>query len=604
MNNWGNNIIAQDSKVLMDNVTIDNGNEIIYTLNCTVMIENSNFSDDNLLWFYQSKVYWNNTTSTGIVEGIYFYFSSVKISNSTFENCNYCLWLNQMNQSTIENNSFFDCQYSVIEIRNTKDLQVKNNKIKRTVRGIVIIDSEVSVHNNTIENSSLFAISESGSFANIKNNMISNNSIGFYSHDSKSYVLNNTIVGNHIGIISYESIPQIIGNLIANNSEWGLNITNYDPVLIDNRYSDSHHPPNGFGRLIRNSLIDLNIKDLYGNPIMGVRIQVMDKDNKMVVNEYYYGKADTVNYIIPIYEITNAGVKHEFNPFTVSASWGDEEYGITKESREANLSAGTAFNLTLTLPDLYLTSDDIIISDTNPKHNDEIEFEITIHYIGSQVDAKDIDVSLTANGGIVKRFQVSFNASSLPQNRTFKIPWRVVAFETGEMNVRVIIDQVNKLENHDLDYEDNNIATTTIDVEGKELETPRSLSLVQICGVIILIIVLLILLSIGILYKRRRKLQKQLEIQSGELISGKGEDTDKGKGKPGTETDLEKDTTPKKLGGKKDKSEELHDKKMKKQPDSGAQKIGSTGGKGKPKKSIKEKLTEDLNRDVPPRIKW
>jgi len=399
--------------------------------------------------------------------------------------------------------------------------------------------------------------------------------------------------------MSYESTPQIVGNLIANNSEWGLDIINYDPVVVNNVYSDSQHSQNGLGRIRKNSVIKLQVKDAYNNSIGDIRIQVENNAQELVIDEPY-GKAEIITYQIPIYEVSNSGIKTEFNPFTVSASWGNEESGYTKESKQLTLVEGATFNLTLTLPDLYVTSDDIKISKINPKDGDKIEFYITIHYIGNQVSAKDIEVSLTANGGVVKKFLVSFNASTEPQNQTFTIPWKVIALETDKMNIRVRIDQKNKLENHDLDYEDNNIATTSIDVEGKDIKARENLSLVQICGIVILIIVILMLLIIAILYRVKRNLQKELEEKLRTM--------DLSEKKP--ETDEQVESVIKELEKQREKEKKLDklkkkkDKKQKKKPGTGTTVLENSGKNKKTQKSLREKLSEDLNRDVPPRIKW
>ncbi len=585
INNWGDNIVTDSSNIQIKNITVNNSNEIMNTLDCDIRIENSTFTDNNLIWFYNSEVLIYNTTFIEIVEGIYFYNASATIKNSRFENCYYCLWLTEMKTSALENNSFYDCSYSMIEIRNSKDITLKNNKLIKTLWGIMIYDSSVLIENNTIMNSSLTGISESGSKSIIRNNLLSNNSVGIYTVDSTSLIMNNTIVGNHVGITCYISLPQIVGNLIADNADWGLNITNFDPVLHDNSFSDEQYPQNGLGRIIRYGLLELSVQDSYGNIIRGVKIQVKNNENKLVIDEAQYINKKTVSYLIPIYEILNSGSKKNYNPFWVSGLWGTEEYGYTHQSKSVDLTEGATVNLTLTLPDLYVNSEDIRISNLNPKHGDNIEFEVTIHYQGNQVDAKDIEVSLTANGGIVKRFPVSFNASSEPQNQTFTIPWKVVAFESDKMNIRVVIDQTNKLENHELNYDDNNIATTSLDVEGKELSTGMGISLIQFCGIVILIVVLLFLLFLFLMIRSKAKTQRdQAMMTPDEFAEKRTSITIKREDKPEDEANKkveDKDSTKRKVGP-------------------GPRKKQKPG----PKKTMKEKLREDLNRPVPPRIKW
>jgi hypothetical protein len=269
-------------------------------------------------------------------------------------------------------------------------------------------------------------------------------------------------------------------------------------------------------------------------------------------------------------------------------------------------------NLTLVLPDLYLNSSDIQISDRKVKHGDMVDITVTIHYSGTQMSANEINVTVTAKGGIIKRFPVSFNASSKPQSKTFVIPWDVVAFKSGEADIRVTIDQANSLENHLLDYEDNNIASTEMEVEGKKLRSGTGITITQFCGLVGIIIVILILIVIIIIMKikaqRHIQHQEQQEFEE-RKPKGKGPQGDIGRGEVKRKKQLKEPKHP----GKAKKTGKDVDKKVNdKQEETTRKKGGSekTGGekinkeKSGKKKSLKEKMVEDLNRDLSPRIKW
>ena len=560
--NWNFGLYGELSNIKIKNTIINYTYVIINSEKCSISIENSSFFDNNYLWFYDSEVYLYNTTISKSTEEILFNNVTATISQNIFDRC-YCgLRLVKIKNSVVDNNSFYNSTYCSIEIQNSQELFVKDNYLSGSIWGILIYDSTVSIINNTITDSSLIAIGEYGSNSIIRNNLITNNSIGIGTQSSTTSIKNNIIVENIMGITCVNSDPSIIDNLIANNSEWGINNTDSDPILSGNRFSDEDHQPNGLGRIIRLSEIRIYIRDSYDNQIEDAKISVVNKNNTIVINRDY-GSSGTL--FLPVYQILNNGVKEEFNPYIITGSWGDENNGYTTASKTVSVSKSMTINITLPLPDLYITSSDIQISDISPKHGDKINFAITIHYAATQVPANEINVTLTANGGIIKRFPISFNSSTTAQSQIFQIPWEVVAFKSEDLNIRVTIDPSNTLENHQLNYEDNNIANTTIDVEAEPLRLSSSLTMNQVCGIIILIIVILILIIIGSLYRKRVKGQKKSEF----------------------ETDLKS-----KPDGKQ------------KQKNGKTMNNSKDNKKASGKKTIKEKMIEDLNRDISPRIKW
>jgi hypothetical protein len=340
--------------------------------------------------------------------------------------------------------------------------------------------------------------------------------------------------------------------------------------------------------------VAINVRDLNGKVIFGVTLVLIDNTGIKRIDESYGNFDGTFEYLVPIYLISNSGIKEVFSPFSITASWGDPQSGYTTASKKLDILTKNTINLTLNLPDLYISSDDIIISDTNPKGGDKIDITFTVHYSSSQVDAKNVNVNLTADGGIIKNLKVSFNASAEPQNKTFTIPWKVMALESHDMNIRVTINPSTPIENKQLDYDDNNVASTEISVEGSGLRKPGGLTAVQLCGIGILIILLLAILIILFVFRLRSKKMKQSMGPEQRLESEQHGDRRK---PPGSGEPLRK------VGQKREQQkniDKVHDKRIK---DSLSKEKGSSNKSGQ-KKPLKEQLVKDLNRTVPPRIKW
>jgi parallel beta-helix repeat protein len=618
------NVFSEETNVEIFDSRFYYGNILLFAKKGTVLVENSTFYDGFSVWFEESDVHIHNSSFSNTREATVLQSSTAVIKNNILESCELGIRVVNGNTTIIEDNIIKNSTYLGLEVWSSVDLTVKNNSILNCRNGINLFDSEIWVTDNTIKDSTYLGIGDYSQDAIIKNNLISNNALGIGLFYSKSLVFNNTIIRNEIGIISHSSTSDISNNIIADNLKWGLNISNIDPQLSGNIYQNEEYPANGLGRITRNAEIQVRVKDTKDNEIRDTTITVYDED-KVVFIEQTYGASG--EFFIPVYQISNLGEKKNFNPYTVSASWGSESTGYTITSRSFEAESYEQINLTLQLPDIYVSKDDIEISKSKLKHGDTVEFKVTIHYIGTQIPAKDINVTLTVDGGIIKRFPVSFNASSGVQNLTIPIKWKVVAFKSGNMTIRVNIDRVNQLENHQLDYEDNNIASTEITVEGKELQDAGvNLNNTQICGLFLIIVTLLIIIIVSILYKLKMRTIKKYEqeiLGRENRVDGpkQGESADRDeiteKGKT-PEDELSDSDKIKGTGGRTGKRKRMdkgnqHNsgktkvEKNKKNKENKIEKVdGIKKGYNKDgsKKTMKEKLTEDLNKDVPPRIKW
>ncbi len=618
--NFRISIYGKNSSFILENTTIQSADSGFYFEDSKVIIRNCSFYFCAYLIVKESTIAIYNSITTNCAEGLYLLNVSAEIQNNLFESCMYGIWISGSKESLIENNSINYCLYSAIEVHNTPKLKINNNTISDSRNGILTYESDITITNNIITNSFYVGVVDYASKATIKDNFISGNEIGISIYESESNLENNVIVGNIVGITSYNSMAKIRNNIIANNSQWAINITDREPIISNNEFENDQYLANGVGKIRKMGVIEIFVKDLYGNTIEDTKISIINTNNTFKVSEFIGGSKRAY---LPIYEIFNTGQKIEYNPYTATAIWGTDKFGYTSSSKMIHVSTWHKMNLTLGLPDLYLNSTDIQISNDKVKHGDTLDITVTIHYSGTQMSANGINVTVTANGGIIKRFPVSFNASSKAQSKTFVIPWTVVAFESGETDIRVTIDQANSLENLLLDYEDNNIASTEMEVEGKKLRSGAGLTITQFCGLVGIVVIILILIVIIIIMKikaqRRIQHQEQLEFEE---KKPKGPHGDMGRGEVKRKKQIKE---PKHLG-KPEKNGEDVDKKVKDKQEKPRRKKGGeiTGGKitggektgekktsgiktneEKPKKkSLKEKMVEDLNRDISPRIKW
>jgi parallel beta-helix repeat protein len=643
------NIYAEKTNVTLKNSTINSSFALIYITSGKVVIDDCLIYQTGLFSLEDTDMVLKNSIIEECEVGLSLYLSKGKIRNNIIKNCSYGLGLIICQNTLIENNVFENCSRSNIGITSSDGVQIKNNSLFGATTGIESEESSVDIINNTISGAWLAGIGCYESVGTYKNNLIYDNLIGIgiytpfvdYLRTSPLIIINNTIVENKIGISSYSSEPQIRGNIIAENLDWGINITNRDPELSGNIFSNEQYSPNGLGRIIRYSDILVDLYDQYNNNIDDAQLTVADENKVVVLTK----RSDLENvFSVPIFKILNSGIKQEFNPYTVSGSWGNDNigYAITNESIVAN--GRSKVNLTLNLPDIFIQPSDIEISDTSPKHGDKIEFKLTFHFPPSDLGIKDVNVTLTADGGIIHRLSLSFNSSNLEQNLTVTVPWKVVAFESGKMAIRVTIDPMNPYEDRFLGYDDNNIAIKSIDVKGKPQETTGlSLDARQLIGLIMIVLAFLILLFLGISALAKSKAKSDLLKENGELLKGKEKDEEdstepSAKDQPGEkevkegDEGFEVDKEDEEGKGVEDKEEDMEDEDIKedikedieededtegkkKEPDE--DKIGKkdkhsksegkkTNAKEKigGKKSMKEKLVEDLNKDLPPRIKW
>jgi parallel beta-helix repeat protein len=589
-------IVGYQSEILLKNVTITNCNTIMYCFQSSIQFEDSTISNSIDLWLEISDFTIINSTISAIQEQLYFSSANISFRNNIIENCNYGITIFSSYNGVFENNTI-DSSVA-IRFHYCYNLLVQNNTITGNFVGISILSSNITIQSNTISNSTYSGISVyyDSYGGSIKNNMINNNTIGISISNSEYNIINNTIVENHEGISSQSSKIVITDNLIAGNTEWAINITDVDPVLRNNKFDSEEYSVNGQGQIHKQIQIRVNVRDQYGNFIDDSKISVSDKNNNNALGESQ-GQPNQ-GILIPVSKKFNSGTTDDFNPFTITALWGNN-FGYTTSNKVITITEPMIIDLVLPLPDIYVTNDDIKISTYKTKHGDKIMFDVTIHYYGEQVAAKDIEVSLTADGGVIDRFNVSFAPSPNHQSKNFEIPWEVVAYKDGEMDIQVTINswdnfQSISIENYKLNYDDNNTAVSTIEVEGYEIDKGGSwLNFGQFCilSILILVILILIILYLILKVKSKAKQKEQKEMfdeldtirkEKDELKIKKGKKEKKGKiGKGGSEQIKIKGQAGPKT--KNAPSETLNDLKK--------------------RKSLKDKLAEDMTGEGP-KIRW
>lgn len=618
------------------NTIFENCENTLYCEESTVSIDNSTFNSNGGLGIRGSNVNFVNSKISSL-GGFYLVNVTGMVKNNSFENCISGIALLYSKGAIIENNSIIVKEDYLgmgenigIGVVQCQDILIENNLIQVNTIGISVFESDVIIINNTVYSKfagiSLYIW---GYEYIVKNNIISNCSIGIIIESFEGEIINNTIVQNQEGISCSGSNISINNNLIANNSDWGINITGVEPILTENRFSDQYHKPNGKGRIIKMFDITFRAKDAFGYYISDYFLSVFDKDNNIPIYEEIIGATGRYDTQIPIYKILNSGEKQEISNLVATASWGNEYIGYIENSKTFRIPDTSRINFTIPLPDLYLTRDDITISNPSPKDGDVVEFMVTVHYNG-KVPARNISVTLTVHRKTIKEQFISFEGSDESQSQTFSASWTVPVSSTEKYKkITVSIDPDNPVENHRLNYERNNtvlfVLNVTADEEPVDYYTWEGSSGTVLCSIIVIILIVILLIIIAFMIKRKAKKKKHLgeppltmkELEAeydkkrGPPPRRKGAGLaglKKGEKPPGEEKDIKS-----RIKGRDIDKKKIDQSKIKPPADSKKPKKGTKQQEPvkptkptKPttkKKSLKEKIAEDYTRDGP-RIKW
>jgi hypothetical protein len=490
-----------DFKVI--NSTMSDVVTFLYVEKCNVYIYESFINNSQVGILLSSTLEIENTSILNLKESFGFYNTTAHIKNNIFEGSVKGFETFLSNNLVIENNSFLNMVTWGFELRNSNDVKIQNNYFNTNIVGIFAIESGIDISGNIIENSTFAGIDCENSWGVVKSNVLKHNAGGVILTDFEGEILNNTIIRNQEGISCADLDNLTINNnIIANNSEWGINLTNSEPQILDNIYSNDWHAPNKFGRVIKITNILVSVKDAFGNYLNNYKLTIKDQTGKQYLEDAI-NNPNPYLALVPEYEITNSGNKNVHTTYEIIGGWGFGDF-IVSESEIIDITKTDETEIRISLPDLFITTSDITVSNTKPKYNDEITINIKTHYTG-QVPIDNVSIKVTANNVKIKDYYLSFPASTEQQTQSTTITWKVSKYISEPIGIKVSIER-NEIENQFLGYDKNNSASILIDVKD---EDDTTLEVVDetgmwICTSIIIVVIIIILLIIYFMIQKRK----------------------------------------------------------------------------------------------------
>jgi parallel beta-helix repeat protein len=490
-----------DFKII--NSTLSNVTTFIYVEKCQVLIFDSIINNSLVGILISSDLEIESSSILNLKESFGFYNTTARIKNNIFKGSIKGLEIFLSNNLLIENNSFLNIVTWGIELRSSNDVRIINNYFDTNIVGIFSTGSEIDISGNIVENSTFAGIDCENSRGEIKDNVIKHNIGGIILTDFEGVIKNNTILRNEEGISCADldnlTIKQ---NIIANNSEWGINLTNSEPQIIKNIFSNSIHAPNRYGRVIKITNFIVSVKDSYGKYLHSYRIIIKDQRGKQYIDDAslnpnpYYAQ-------LPEYEISNSGEKVIHTTYEIICIWSSGDQEIS-ENKIIDISKTDETEIRISLPDLYITDSDITVSNTEPKYEEEITIDIELHYTG-QVPVDNVSMKVTANNVKIEDYYLSFPASTETQTQSKTIKWKVSKYINEPIGIKVSIER-NEIENQFLEYDKNNSASVLLDVKD---EDDISLEVVDetgmwICTSLIIVVLLIILLIVYFFIQKRK----------------------------------------------------------------------------------------------------
>jgi len=150
---------------------------------------------------------------------------------------------------------------------------------------------------------------------------------------------------------------------------------------------------------------------------------------------------------------------------------------------------GDDLPFTVTLPDLYITSDDITISPPEIEEDKEVIIEATVHLSGAIDTPILVRFSYSTTGGfsLIEEKEVDFGGEAgVDVQKVAKITWKAKVPYAVTDNIKVTVDADGRVPESN---ENNNEATATIKVTPKEEEKPVFPWIPVIVGIIVIAII-------------------------------------------------------------------------------------------------------------------
>ncbi|MFO7792168.1 MAG: right-handed parallel beta-helix repeat-containing protein [Candidatus Saliniplasma sp.] len=161
------------------------------------------------------------------------------VENNIFEEEGHGL-LVQQGSGVIKNNEVRDIDGWGIDIRDSRNISVKDNNIRGSSFGIRLSGDGAIVKNNLISDSLErgVLIKRSYDFVFEKNIIRRSSDTGLFIEESEGIAVNNQIIDNHAGVELKTSID-FIDNTVSDNILYGINIRESSPYLDGNIFSNN-----------------------------------------------------------------------------------------------------------------------------------------------------------------------------------------------------------------------------------------------------------------------------------------------------------------------------------------------------------------------------
>lgn len=527
-------ISLEDGSVLIRNTTIINSTYGIGVKGGELKVFNSSF-ERNFFALYSSSprgILIEDSKFSGNIYGL----SAGSSSNITVSNCifktNY-FGLSSSGSDIVVSNSSFQTNYEVginvyrgskIEIKDTVvsddpnqwpsyNIYVENSEIKMAdslsgggLWGLYILNSTAELSGTDLMDNQVTGIFAFFSDLDITNATVQGSEYGFLLENSTAELSQNSVTRNRIGIYAVDSAPVIKNNTIGGNIEFGVQGQDRSfEVGSGNVYDDGQGNPNGRGRFRQLSSVYVKVSDTYGNKLSHATITAENANGDKKYDGSLYLLSDVRGGKLNLdrYYIANDGSIVEPGLYNITAKWGKVDWGGYVSSSQVIScdSDGAAYlKFNLELPDIYVVSGELRLSNTNVKDGESVKLSIPVHTTGS-LSPDGTNVTIYLNDIFHERVRIDNFEGAL--DYTLEVELTAKADEnTGRLRIRVDV------ENHEYEefyfmapYNTNNTAELTVSIEpsdqggGDKGMSVSGLSLFLFAVIVIVIVIIVIVKS-------------------------------------------------------------------------------------------------------------
>jgi hypothetical protein len=443
--------------------------------------------------------------------GIFYHLSTnIHIFNNKISGYNFGIQSSTSSQHIIGNNISW-ITFDAISCGSAYSFAIRENYIAHAGIGIAIYstmrhgtETTAEILDNIITNSSSTGIRCADVYDQIKlqKNKLVNNSYGIMCTNTQLTITNNTIIFNHRdGIYAEKSVLVAKDNLIAANGAWGIHIVDSDLSELNTNFGDQMYPLNRYGRLWAEFIVQFQAIDRYGKGIINATVTVIDRDYNNIWTGYTYIDGRTYLINLTDYKVFNNGTKLEWFPYIVHSAWKNSTNKTTITERPV---IPLPLKIVLELPDIYISPDDIQLSDDHPTVGDTIVIEATVHN-HANIQVENVNVTITIDGNIIKELTID---SIAPYSvHTIRCKWNVWAIDGGDMSIKVRVEPPEGFE-YDVDYHQNNVASRNITIKTMPMPTIwaiRGSEPVILFTIAIIIILILVIICYKIKKKTKQK---------------------------------------------------------------------------------------------------